>query len=221
MRGLTYCLRGNLYLAVTNRLSGASPLSLRGPSFIMPATAQFSKLLLPNGKEVMNPGDEPTSEMLVDAVDRAFEEGQVAVSDMDSAPITFAGFGDPLLRPDVLCETAQLIKEARHGVPLRMKTLGLVGMNEAPDLASRLKKSGMELISIGLHAENPQQHKKIVQPLGKEGFGEVCSFVIACVEAGLDVECQAVEAPGVNISAVRKLALSLGAHHFSPVSYHP
>lgn len=169
----------------------------------------------------MNPEDEPTSDMLVHAVDKAFEEGQVAVSDMDSAPITFAGFGDPLLRSDVLCDTARLIKEGRHGVPLRIKTLGLVGVNEGPDFASQLKESGIELISIGLHAESPPQHKKIVQSLGKEGFSEVCSFVMACVEAGLDVECQAVETPGVNISAVRKLALSLGAHHFTPLSYHP
>jgi TatD family-associated radical SAM protein len=183
-------------------------------------TQQFSKLLLPNGDEVTREEDEPTSDTLLHAVDQAFENGQIAVSDMDSAPITFAGYGEPLLRPDLLCNTAQLIKERRHGVPLRVKTLGLVSMDKATDVASELKDSGIDLISIGLHANNPPQYKSIVHPLGKEGFSEVCSFIIACVEAGLEVECQAVETPGVNVSDVRKLALSLGAHHFTTQSFH-
>lgn len=183
--------------------------------------AQFSKLLLPSGAEVTNVEDEPTSGMLLQAVDKAFEEGLVTVSDMDSAPITFAGFGDPLLRIDVVCDTAELIKEGRHGVPLRVDTMGLVGLSESAAVAARLKESGIDFISIGLHAENPSQYSKIVQPFDKKGFGEVCNFVIACAEAGLEVECRAVEAPGINVSAVRKLAMSLGAHEFKCVSYFP
>lgn len=158
--------------------------------------------------------------MLLDAVDEAFNQGRITVLDMDSAPITFAGYGEPLLRPDIIYDTAQLIKEGRHGVPLRLETHGLVGLADSAGVASRLKDSGIDHVSIGLHAENPSQYQKVVQPLDKKGFGEVCSFVMACVEAGLEVECQAGEAPGVNISAVRQLALSLGAHKFSSLSYH-
>jgi hypothetical protein len=39
--------------------------------------------------------------------------------------------------------------------------------------------------------------------------------------AGLDVECTAVERPGVNVAAVRSLALSLGASSFAASSFHP
>ena len=158
--------------------------------------------------------------MLLAAVDEAFDQGRITVLDMDSAPITFAGYGEPLLRPEVIYDTAQSIKEGRHGVPLRLETNGLVSLTQSLDVASRLKDSGIDHISIGLHAENPSQYQKLVQPLDKKGFGEVCSFVMACVEAGLDVECRASEAPGVNISSVRQLALSLGAHDFKSDSYH-
>ena len=159
--------------------------------------------------------------MLHDAVEKAFEDEQVAVLDMDSAPITFAGYGEPLLCPQVIYDTCHLIKEGRHGVPLRVKTNGLIGLDESAQTASRLKDCGIDRVSIGLHAENPSQYQKLVQPLDKKGFSEVCSFVINCVEAGLEVECQAVEAPGVDISAVRRLALSLGAQEFKSISYHP
>ena len=159
--------------------------------------------------------------MLVEAVEKAFDDGLIAVSDMDSAPITFAGYGEPLLRSDVVCDTARLVKEKRHGVPLRLKTNGLVALNESFRVAAGLKESGVDQISIGLQADNPVLYKKLMHPQENMGFSEVCNFVIACVEAGLEVECKAVEAPGVNISAVRQLSISLGAHDFNSVSYHP
>jgi TatD family-associated radical SAM protein len=158
--------------------------------------------------------------MLLQAVDKAFEDNLINVSDMDSAPITFAGYGEPLLRPDIIYQTAALIKEGRHGVPLRVKTNGLIEYNMSAEVAKSLKESGIDLISIGLLSDNPPQYKKIAQPVDSKGFGEVCNFVIACVEAGIEVECSAVEGPGVNVNEVRKLAFSLGAHNFSSSSYH-
>lgn len=177
--------------------------------------------MLPNGEVVTKEEDEPTSDMLLQAIEDAFECGLVAVSDMDSAPITFAGYGEPLLRSEVICDTASMIKERRHGVSLRVESNGLVDLESGASVASRLKESGVDQISIGLHATSPPQYQKMMKPHGEKGFGEVCSFVMACVEAGMEVECQAVEASGVDISAVRQLALSLGAHNFSAISYHP
>jgi hypothetical protein len=41
------------------------------------------------------------------------------------------------------------------------------------------------------------------------------------IHVGLDVECTAVERPDVNVTAVRALALSLGAATFSSSPYFP
>jgi len=40
-------------------------------------------------------------------------------------------------------------------------------------------------------------------------------------EAGLGVECTAIERPGVNIASVRELAHSLGAIEFSSSTFYP
>jgi MoaA/NifB/PqqE/SkfB family radical SAM enzyme len=45
---------------------------------------------------------------------------------MESEEITFAGMGEPLLRLNTLSNAAILIKDKRHGVPLRVKTNGLI-----------------------------------------------------------------------------------------------
>ena len=52
------------------------------------------------------------------------------------------------------------------------------------------------------------------------GHADVVAFVRACVEAGLAVECTAVEAPGVDMAAVNELACSLGAS-FKARTYFP
>lgn len=52
------------------------------------------------------------------------------------------------------------------------------------------------------------------------GHGEVTTFVSACLSAGLEVECTAVAAPGVDVSAAESLATRLGAT-FRSRSFHP
>ena len=54
----------------------------------------------------------------------------------------------------------------------------------------------------------------------KLGHSEVCGFARACVAAGLEVECTAVAAPGVDLAAARALSEELGATSFRERSYH-
>lgn len=115
MRGLTYFLKNKLYVALTNKCISVSPLGLRGPSFVLPPSANFHLL-----------EEEPSSHDIFKAVDDAFEQGLIGVSSMDSDEISFAGIGEPLLRLDTLTDAATLILEQRHGAQLRVKTSGLI-----------------------------------------------------------------------------------------------
>ena len=118
-RGMTYWLNNKMYISVTNEISSTSLWSLRGNNFKI---AGF--VLLENGFV-------PTSNDILHAVDAAFDENLVGVTSMESDEITFAGFGEPLLRKDVICEAAELIKDKRHGVPLRIRSNGLVSSRDS------------------------------------------------------------------------------------------
>ena len=214
IRGLTYWLRGNMYLSVTNQCNSTSAIDLRGPSFVMPSHSNFSKL----DEDITLP---VTAELLAQAVEDAFNNEQIVVSSMDAAQITFAGFGEPLLFPKLLCDAAVLIKENRHGVPLRIKTNGLIDPAVGLQVSTQLKESGFDKISIALISDNPKQYASIMQPTGNRTFSDVCCFVESCVEVGLEVQCTAVKMPEVNIKAVRALALSLGAIEFASAPYFP
>lgn len=88
-------------------------------------------------------------------------------------------------------------------------------------VAQSLKSSGIKHLSVSLMADTPKQYAEIMQPQGKLTFGDVCNFVVCATEAGLSVDCTAVERPDVNIQRVRSLATSLGAASFSSYQYFP
>lgn len=117
MKGISYFLNGRLYLALTNQCNSNTFLSLRGPSFKMPIESNFHPL---------NYNFEPNEIDIFNIVNEAFDNNKINVSSMDSDEITFAGLGEPLLKLNVLTESAKLIIEKRHGVRLRVKTNGLI-----------------------------------------------------------------------------------------------
>ena len=59
-----------------------------------------------------------------DTVEDALERGFIKQDRMESDPITFAGYGDPLLRLSAVEAAAKAIKHRRHGAQLRLMTNG-------------------------------------------------------------------------------------------------
>ena len=118
---------------------------------------------------------------------------------------------------ETLLETVRLVKERRHGVGFAVSTSGLFDTG----LPAALKAGGVKGVVVALNARNTPPYDKLMQPTNGKGFGDGCSFVIGAAEAGMDVTCTAVEAPGVDIAAVRALASSLGAATFKSRSFHP
>lgn len=130
MKGLSYWVRNNMYIALTNECNSASPIALRGPSFKMSESSGFTPLIT-----------EPSPEDVFNEVNTAFENNKISVDSMKSEPITFAGLGEPLLRKEVLFESSRLIKLHRHGVPLRLKTNGLVPSNQSLEVGLNFLKA--------------------------------------------------------------------------------
>ena len=127
-----------------------------------------------------------------------------------------------MLRLETLTETVQIVKERRHGVPIRVITNGLFPPSVAEALAEA--KVGSVCVSLGSH--RPDQYAELMQPQvgldGKKmGFGDVCGFICSLVEAGVSVECAVVQAPGVDVQACRSLSEALGAVSFKVRDYHP
>jgi len=220
---LTYTLGRAIYVALTNRCNALTLPVTRGPSFAMPAASGFAPL--PDGFE-------PTAEDLVAAV-----ESRLASSDGGPSSVVFAGLGEPLLRLDVLVETAGRLHAAHAGaVALRVSTNGLVPRARSKEVARALLAAGVRRASVAIASSDEAQHRRLLVPraaavtpclnaaagtaVDVPGLEEACHFVTAMVAAGIEVECTAVAEPSVDLAAAEALAVSLGAS-FRSRSYHP
>jgi hypothetical protein len=88
-------------------------------------------------------------------------------------------------------------------------------INPPPYFYNHLHPTGYLLMII------PKTYARLMAPTNDMGFQDVCSFVLAAAEAGMDVTCAAVDAPGVKLADVRQLASSLGARQFKVRPYFP
>jgi TatD family-associated radical SAM protein len=218
-RGVAYSVRGGLYLSLTNRCNAVPLLEARGPGFKMPPQTGFQPL--------DEGAPEPTADELAAVVDAAYsseEARQIIGTGENDAGVVFAGLGEPLLRIGTLSEVVHTVRQRRHGVPWRINTNGLFGVEVAEQLAEfAVDSDGRHpfVVSVMLAAHTPPLYSKLMKPQDGKKFQDVCSFVLALTERGVTVEATAVDAPGVDVRALRQVALGLGATELRVRSFHP
>ena len=81
------------------------------------------------------------------------------------------------------------------------------------DIVADLKGS-LDAVAVSLNTTDPQDWIRLHAPSKKfenKGFASVLMFIKGCVKAGLKTTVTAVELPGTDMPAVRRLAAGLGA----------
>jgi TatD family-associated radical SAM protein len=200
-----------MYVALTNRCNARTLPETRGPGFSM---RTFSPLYPPDF--------EPSEDEVVVAVERALE------AEAALPPLCFAGLGEPLLRESVLLGATKRLRRAHAELSVRVSTNGL--FEHPQPLVARLAEAGISSVSVALAAADACSYFERMRPVSlgsapsatiDNAFETVCEFVRAAAETGLQVECTAVAAPGVNIEQTRALAQSLGASEWRVREYFP
>lgn len=183
---IAYQIRNSLYLNITNRCSNRCIFCPKFEDF----TVKGHNLLLKN---------EPT-----------FEEVMTAIGEpVHIDEVVFCGYGEPLLRLDLIKQVAANLK--KRGFKVRINSDGQANLyhkrNIIPELVGLV-----DSISISLNAPNAQQYSRLCNtPFGSDGFAGVCDFISKAVPLLPEVIASAVTMPEINIEECRKLAESLGA----------
>ena len=182
---LAYRIRNSLYLNITNRCSNSCTFCAKFDEF----TVKGHNLLLDH-----EPG---------------YEELMVAIGQpIDVEEVVFCGFGESLLRLDLVKQVAVSLKQ--RGFKIRVNSDGQAnlvhGRNILPELAGIV-----DSISISLNAPDAATYAKICNtPFGEAGFAGICEFLKEAGRYIPDVTATAVTLPGIDIEACRRLAESLG-----------
>jgi len=199
---IAYRYRGALYLNITNRCPTACEFCIkRGWDM------RF------RGSDLRLGPQEPSVSDILGAV-----ETERRASPFSEA--VFCGYGEPTCRLPELLEVCGELRRLLPGLRLRLNTVGLGdlvnGRPIAPELQGRL-----DAVRISLNTADPAEWARIMRPLPEyreRGFESVLGFIRDCARRIPDTQATAVERPGADVEACRRLARTLGAG-FAPRAY--
>jgi TatD DNase family protein len=183
---ITYPIRNSLYLNITNRCTAACTFCVRyHTDFVKAHNLRLS--------------EEPTAGELIAQIG---DPGRYA-------EIVFCGYGEPLLRLDVVKAVAAEVK--RRGGKVRIDTNGHANLihkrNVLPELVGLV-----DAVSVSLNAQNAELYEKISQPkFGIETYESVKEFIREAKKYIPDVTATVVSLPEVDMDACRGIAEGLGA----------
>jgi len=202
---IAYPIGKSLYLNITNRCSNHCSFCIR----------YKSKLF--NQKHPLWLEHEPTAEEIIKAI------GDPSKYD----EIVFCGYGEPLIRLDVVREVAQWLKNPHpltqnnppsprgrgllgKAVTIRINTNGQAnifwGRNIFPELKDLVDK-----MVVSLDAQNAEVYQSICRSdYGEKAYPAVIEFIKEAKKYIPEVIASVVELPEVDIDACRKIAQELG-----------
>jgi TatD DNase family protein len=182
---IAYAIRNSLYLNITNRCTNHCTFCAKFDDF----TVKGHQLCLER---------EPTTEEVITAIGApdSFDE------------VVFCGYGEPLIRLDLVKEVARWLKQ--KGKTVRINTDGqanlLHGRNILPELNGLV-----DSISVSLNAPDAASYQEICQSeFGEQGYQAILDFLQDAKQHIPSVTATAVTLPGLDIDSCRKIADQIG-----------
>ena len=181
---IAYKIRDSLYLNITNRCTNNCSFCIR---FITDYVKGHNLRLL----------HEPTENELKGAIGNPSHYKE----------IVFCGYGEPLIRLDVVKGLSQWIKQNKGMVRINTNGHGnlIHGRNILPEL-----KGIVDSISISLDAHDEETYNRICRPVYENAFGNIVEFIRESKKYIPHVEATAVELEGVDIEKCREITDGLG-----------
>ncbi len=184
---IAYRIRNSLYLNITNRCSNSCIFCAKYNDF----TVKGHNLLLDH---------EPVFEEVMVAIDQPHEIDE----------IVFCGFGESLLRLELVKELAAALKQ--RGFRIRINSDGQANLAHGRNILPELRGL-VDSISVSLNAPDAELYVKLCNtPFGMSGYQGVCDFLKEATNHIPDVIATAVTVPGVDIEACSKVAEGLGVN---------
>lgn len=186
---IVYEYQNHLYVNLTNRCTNKCKFCIR----FTPSGVDNIDLWLEH---------EPTANEVI----KSLEEKNYKEYD----EVIFCGYGEPMLRYEVIVEVAKYIKN-NSDLKVRINTNGHANRAAGKDITPLLK-GFIDCISISLNAENAQKYNDIcVCDYGEEGFYEMLDFAKKASAYVPEVVLSVVDVIGKDeIEECRKIAEKTG-----------
>ncbi len=182
---IAYQLHDSLYLNITNRCPNACVFCIRrGKSGV------GYNLWLEH---------EPSLSEIIDAIHNPSSYREVV----------FCGYGEPLMRPEIVEGTARWLKQ--WTAPVRLNTNGLADLILGYDVLPQLKGL-IDIISISLNADDAVLYNKVCRTeFGAKAYPAILEFARRSINYIPRVILSVVNYPGVDLEKAAAIAKKIGA----------
>lgn len=191
---LVYKLDGKIYINLTNRCTNDCIFCLRKDK----DDVEGQKLWL---------DDENST---VQDVIHQFEN---IYSQTPSKEVIFCGYGEPMLRFEVLKEVAKYIKEKYPQTKIRINTNGHANFVYKKNVVPALKGL-VDEFSVSLNGATKDEYNELSKPKFDNAYDEVKKFIKSCADEQISVVASVVEGykgRHLDLDACEKIAHELGA----------
>jgi len=183
---IAYQIRDSLYLNITNHCTNRCIFCAKFSGFVV------------KGHELQLDHDP------------SVEEVKRAIGDPTRyAEIVFCGYGEPLLRLDLIKEISRWLKD--RGVKVRINSDGQANLVHGRNILPELEGL-VDAISISLNAPSPEDYQRLCQSKygAEKSYQAVKDFIAQAGQYIPEVIATAVTYPGIDIVACEKVAAELG-----------
>lgn len=185
---IAYPIRDSLYLNITNRCTNDCDFCVRNRSdFVKGHNLRLDK--------------EPTVEEIMESINDPSRYREVA----------FCGYGEPMLRLDVVKRVAQKLKQM--GTRVRIVTNGEGNLVHKRSIVKELVGL-IDKVSVSLNVDSDKMYDEVCKSkFGPGVFNKVKEFVRECKNTGMEVEVTFLDLPGVDMKNCERIARDeLGVH---------
>lgn len=195
-QNIVYTLDGKIYINLTNQCSNRCVFCIRTVS----EEVEGKNLWLSNENF---------------GVDEVIAQLNTVISENTGAKeVVFCGFGEPLIKFDLFCETAKYIKEKYPALKIRVNTNGQANLIHKKNIIPELAKY-TDAVSVSLNGENCEVYNRASMPFDKENaYQAVKDFIKGCADSGIKTFATVVtgfDKVPVDVEKCEMIAKSLGA----------
>ena len=194
---LVYELDGKIYINLTNKCTNDCIFCLRKDK----DDVKGQTLWLDDENSGVN-----------DVVEQ-YEKILLQKPDNDNSEVIFCGYGEPLLKLEVLKEVAKYIKEKSPQTKIRINTNGHANYVYKRDIVPELKGL-IDTISVSLNGDSSSEYDELSQPVFEGAYDEVKKFIKSCADNGFETVASVVEGykgRHLNLDKCEQIATDLGA----------
>ncbi len=197
---LVYLLDGKIYINLTNRCTNDCIFCLRKDKDDVVGQTLWLDDENSTADDVIKQFEEKRNELLT-------------THNLPFKEVIFCGYGEPMLKFDVMKQVAKYIKDKYPETKIRVNTNGhanyVYKKNVVPEC-----KGLIDEFSVSLNGSTKEEYDELSQPKFDEAYDEMKKFIKACFDEGISVVASVVEGykgRHLDLEKCEEIAKSLGA----------